>query len=317
MNFVLDKSSSLPLHAQLKEQIKIALAFGELKPGDILPSIRDLEKDLKVGQAIVRRAYRELQECGILKMKHGKGVLVNRELDYGESKRLKAHCERLSRETIRRAEKLGIHPSSFVRFLHHKVLEQNNSSNPIVFVECNRVQAEEYARAISRAWGLEIPGLSIEELKAMPAAQRRKIKRAITISYHYDELYRMLKGKLISLAVTWGREMEDQIGRLKDGARVVFVFEPDDCERYGELVVKEFAKSFQGKPMRVFKKPSNLVDDPAALIAKEGYDLVYISNRLWDRIPEEVKRMPGIARPVLQIVPLSLEKARIKAGVVI
>lgn len=60
------------MQAQIKERIKIGLALGELRPGATLPSIRDLEQQLGAGRAIIRNAYLDLQESGILDMKHGR-----------------------------------------------------------------------------------------------------------------------------------------------------------------------------------------------------------------------------------------------------
>jgi GntR family transcriptional regulator len=56
LKFVIQRDSSIPVHSQIKERIKTALLFGELRPGDVLPSIRDLERELGVSRAIVRRA---------------------------------------------------------------------------------------------------------------------------------------------------------------------------------------------------------------------------------------------------------------------
>jgi len=63
-SLLVDRASSLPPWIQIKEQIKVAYTVGRLQGGDLLPSIRALAKQLGVGEAVVRRAYRELTDLG-------------------------------------------------------------------------------------------------------------------------------------------------------------------------------------------------------------------------------------------------------------
>src|SRR5687768_8494051 len=71
MDFVFDKHTPVPAHAQIQEQIKLALLLGRLRPGDTLPSIRDVEKQVGISRNLVWKAYLELQASGILNLRHG------------------------------------------------------------------------------------------------------------------------------------------------------------------------------------------------------------------------------------------------------
>ncbi|MGB6363704.1 MAG: GntR family transcriptional regulator, partial [Thermoanaerobaculia bacterium] len=66
MTFQLDTKSGVPIYRQIIEQVKYAIARGELEPGDRLPTVRQLAVDLSVNPNTVVRSYRELEIAGVL-----------------------------------------------------------------------------------------------------------------------------------------------------------------------------------------------------------------------------------------------------------
>ena len=60
MNILLKPDSSLPIYEQLVQAFKESMLNGELSPGDMLPSIRSLAKDLEISVITTKRAYEEL-----------------------------------------------------------------------------------------------------------------------------------------------------------------------------------------------------------------------------------------------------------------
>jgi GntR family transcriptional regulator len=76
MNFHISTSSRLPLYQQLAQQIREALARGELQPEAGLPSVRQLSRDLVVNPNTVARAYTELEREGLLVSRPGRGIFV-------------------------------------------------------------------------------------------------------------------------------------------------------------------------------------------------------------------------------------------------
>lgn len=71
-----DHKSSVPLYAQLKEQLHLAVATGVLRPGDQLPTVRDLAVRLRVNPNTIARVYRELQAEGLFVSRQGSGTFV-------------------------------------------------------------------------------------------------------------------------------------------------------------------------------------------------------------------------------------------------
>jgi len=72
----LDFRSGLPIYTQIVEQIRHMLASGELKPGDQLPTVRQLATDLRVNFNTIARAYRMLDEAGLISTQQGRGTYI-------------------------------------------------------------------------------------------------------------------------------------------------------------------------------------------------------------------------------------------------
>lgn len=73
---VLSNSSDLPIYEQIKEQVKTQILSGELSENEMLPSLRQLAKDLKISVLTTTRAYNELEEEGFITSRQGKGFFV-------------------------------------------------------------------------------------------------------------------------------------------------------------------------------------------------------------------------------------------------
>ncbi len=75
----IDTKSGVPFYRQIIEQVKFAIARGDLVTGDQLPTMRQLAVDLSVNPNTVIRAYRELEIAGILETHQGSGTFVGRQ----------------------------------------------------------------------------------------------------------------------------------------------------------------------------------------------------------------------------------------------
>jgi len=76
MQIRLDTRSAVPLSHQMAEQIRRAVAAGQAKPGDRLPSVRELAVSLLVNPNTVARVYRDLEIEGLLETRRGQGTYV-------------------------------------------------------------------------------------------------------------------------------------------------------------------------------------------------------------------------------------------------
>src|SRR3989304_2944315 len=93
MFFTIDFSNDLAIYDQIIRQVKFAVAGGVLKVGEMVPSVRDLARELTLNPNTVARAYRQLQADSVLVPLRGMGLVVAE----GSPQR----CEKERQELIR------------------------------------------------------------------------------------------------------------------------------------------------------------------------------------------------------------------------
>ena len=76
MDIIISNASGQPIYEQICRQLKGAIATGKLKPGEALPSIRALARDLRISVITTKRAYEELERDGFICTVAGKGSFV-------------------------------------------------------------------------------------------------------------------------------------------------------------------------------------------------------------------------------------------------
>ena len=77
MAFSIDPKSGVPFYRQIVEQVKFGIARRDLRPGDRLPTVRQLAVDLSVNPNTVVRAYRQLEIEGMLDTHQGAGTFIS------------------------------------------------------------------------------------------------------------------------------------------------------------------------------------------------------------------------------------------------
>jgi GntR family transcriptional regulator len=76
MLVTLDPADATPIYAQVERGLRAAIAAGRLKPGDQLPTVRELAVDLRVNANTVARVYSELERAGVFETRRGVGTFV-------------------------------------------------------------------------------------------------------------------------------------------------------------------------------------------------------------------------------------------------
>lgn len=76
LHLQIDERSGVPVYRQIMDQIKYYVAGGTLRPGDQIPSIRELANAMAVNPTTVVKAYSELESDGIIEKRHGKGAFI-------------------------------------------------------------------------------------------------------------------------------------------------------------------------------------------------------------------------------------------------
>ena len=103
-----------PLYQQIVDRLKREVSEGRLKPGDALPSFRQLAEGLLVSVITVKRAYEELEHEGIIYRRQGLGTFV---AEQGHDRSCEAKlnmAQELFREAAREAAEAGLKPSEIL-----------------------------------------------------------------------------------------------------------------------------------------------------------------------------------------------------------
>src|SRR5438552_2913816 len=95
----LNAADERPIYGQIADRVKFAVAGGVLRPGDLVPSVRELAKQLVVNPNTVARAYRDLQMEGLLESVRGMGLQVAE----GAADRCRVARRETVRQRLRRA----------------------------------------------------------------------------------------------------------------------------------------------------------------------------------------------------------------------
>ena len=90
---MLDPRDATPIWAQLERGLRAAIASGRLRPGDQLPTVRQLAVDLRVNANTVARVYSDLERSGVLETRRGVGSFIRATAEEARSK--KEHKKRL------------------------------------------------------------------------------------------------------------------------------------------------------------------------------------------------------------------------------
>jgi GntR family transcriptional regulator len=121
----IDPRSPVPLYAQIAARIRVAIAAGEFRPGEALPSVRSLAQRVRINPATVVQAYRDLELDGFVEMRHGAGTFV-REVPTDRKTEERAEQARLlARQALQEAARVGIPAGELLDALADEVGERD------------------------------------------------------------------------------------------------------------------------------------------------------------------------------------------------
>lgn len=117
MNLIISNISKEPIYEQIKNQLKKQILLGEIREGDLLPSIRSLAKELGVSVITTKRAYDDMEAEGYIATMQGKGSYVlGTNTEHLREQKL-CEIEELLQTAINKAESIGMEQERLVEML--------------------------------------------------------------------------------------------------------------------------------------------------------------------------------------------------------
>jgi GntR family transcriptional regulator len=114
----IDPRSPTPLYEQIAARVRMAVAATELEPGDALPSVRALARELRVNPATVVQAYRDLASDGFVEIRHGHGTFIKEVPAFVREEERNAQATQLVRKLLQDAARAGIVAEEIARAFH-------------------------------------------------------------------------------------------------------------------------------------------------------------------------------------------------------
>jgi GntR family transcriptional regulator len=125
--FHIDPSDPTPIEAQLVRTVRSAVGAGLLEPGSVMPTVRQLAVELRVGANAVERAYAELRVQGVLATRAGVGTVVGATAEAIRREELLDELTALEDTFLRGASALGFSLDDII--IHLDSRRQREASN--------------------------------------------------------------------------------------------------------------------------------------------------------------------------------------------
>jgi len=129
----IDPGGFRPLYDQVKSEIRRLAAVGAVRPNDPLPSIRELAADLVLNPNTIARAYRELEQEGLIYTQKGRGSFLTARRAQDKDRALEAYLSRTLDEAIGEVRKFGLGPAEIRKRFEERlrrVEEQDRKGGP-------------------------------------------------------------------------------------------------------------------------------------------------------------------------------------------
>ncbi len=187
-----DRNESLPIHAQLSEQIRYHIEVGAWEPGYRLPTVRFLAGSLGVNYNTVRAVYGDLEREGYVVTQQGSGTYVAPQPPKRPDQRHRV--EALIDGVLFEADRLGVTAEQFARlsYLRAKMFRQGASHVPVLFLECSPAEADFHAREIFEATGVRPTTALVQDLPKMKPEYFDRFPVITTTLFHITETQKVL-----------------------------------------------------------------------------------------------------------------------------
>lgn len=115
-SFSIDKKSDIPIWVQLKQRLAYLIASGTYKPGDQLPTVRELAVQLDINYHTANKVYHELEGSGLIEVQAGRGSHVA-DLDDSRFIAFEGEPHMITSEYVSKLLQLGMTAEEVVRIV--------------------------------------------------------------------------------------------------------------------------------------------------------------------------------------------------------
>jgi GntR family transcriptional regulator len=316
MEFFIDQHSSVPVINQIQEQVKIAVAMGIVRSGDNLPSIREVEKQAGIHRSQVHRAYQALSQSGLLVLTPGRGRGAVVSANAAPSDLIENKCRKLTKDLVSSVRGLGLSPTAYARYLNQQLQEFERRAPFIGYVDPQKIVATTRAAEVSRSWHVPVIGLSLEELKRA-AKKGTPLRKILTAHLVRDLVQFSLLGRrieVIPIEVRYSEQTVRELSRIRSHSSVLRVL-PAHLAPYARFILDQLHKWIKAPGIDISFVPQADISFEE-LLRGSAHSHIIVDPTTLSEIPPELQQNSRILVVRFQLDPISLETARIRAGVI-
>jgi GntR family transcriptional regulator len=190
MELRINLKSHVPVHVQLKEQIKHLILTGDFEVGSRLPSIRAMAGFLRVNRNTVARVISDLEREGFVESRRGSGVYVVEPPVDEEALKRQEILERVM--DLAAAQGVAVEELGYALLARAGVKPQEKV--PILFVECTSPELDQFSAELAEQLPVEVEKVLVEDLPARLAGEEEPPWRlAVTTFFHVHEVQALME----------------------------------------------------------------------------------------------------------------------------
>lgn len=246
LKIIIDKENPNPIYKQVIEQIALQIKDGHIKPGERLPSERELATQTGISRGTIKKAYEELERNKVIEVVQGSGSFVSKQQDIIEEGR-KERAIKLIDELLSELENMKFSYREISIFIDLRIAEREKGTKTIriAAVDCNPEALSIYKRQLAYISNLEIYTFLLSDIISFKRSEDilEDFDIILTTSTHYEELCGLiprLSARIMQAVVSPSRQTIIDLATIPEDAYLCVLC----ASKLFRNIIKEHLMSF-------------------------------------------------------------------------
>lgn len=252
--FQINPLLDIPIYQQLVDKIRADVKLGVLSPGQQLPTVQEMARELAIAKGTIKRAYDELEHLGLIEKIQGKGTFICYQPANSGSRKEQAMAA--IDEMLDKLEGMGFSSTEINIFLTLKQRERTEDLSvlKVAVVECNPENLSQLSEQLLSIKGIELYSFLLDSVQAYPYKLDEETDLVITTAEHGEFLQSILPDtkKIALVATRLSVETISGIVKLRSGAAVGIL---GSSTRFADLLFgscRKYARNLAISAPRIF-----------------------------------------------------------------
>ncbi len=272
------------------------IATGKWKAGERLPSIRAAEELWGVNHLTVQKAYRRLEEMGLVESRPKSGTFVVGRDGLSHLARHRHELEHLHRKVVELIdEDLELSTLGVLRYLAQIEEIRSREAPEFAFAECTEYQASLHAREVSQHFEVPVLALSTGQIGGRRARVPGHVRVLLTTAFHIEELRGLAEPKRLRVEAIPIEISPSILEALSSGQGEMLLLERES--QMATHIAEDAARLVPGVKVRTL-----ITDEPERALAaalsqgtpQKGAPTLFLSPRVWGNLQEPWREHPGV-----------------------